>query len=314
MTPSKLKTIPIFVLVGLIFISCQQRESGNKTTKGNMPITETATPTPRPLSSDFKEYWYSGKAEITSYTLEQARYGELREGHAVLVYVTEPFTPSTQLKADDPSKGSIPVLKLNATKKFLTGIYPYSIMTSSFQPVQGNGQAIKISNTVQEWCGHVYAQLNNRDRYEVVSHSYFESEGDRTFKLEKDHLEDGIWNKIRLDPGTLPTGNIKMIPSMEYTRLGHKELKVYEARATLSRTDTLSSYEISYPALERTLTIHFTSVFPHSIEGWSETFRSGFGPGAKLLTSTATKKKTLLTAYWQQNGNSDLFLRDSLGL
>ncbi len=40
-------------------------------------------------SQDFNDYWYDGKAEITSYKLEQARYGELHEGYVVLVFVTE---------------------------------------------------------------------------------------------------------------------------------------------------------------------------------------------------------------------------------
>ena len=51
-------------------------------------------------NQQFKDYWYAGKAEITSYKLEQSRYGELRDGKAVLVYVTEPFLPKAQVKAD----------------------------------------------------------------------------------------------------------------------------------------------------------------------------------------------------------------------
>ncbi|MGB2691994.1 MAG: septum formation inhibitor Maf, partial [Thermodesulfobacteriota bacterium] len=43
-------------------------------------------------SEEFKAYWYDGKAEITSYKLEQARYGELHEGYAVMVFVTEDFS------------------------------------------------------------------------------------------------------------------------------------------------------------------------------------------------------------------------------
>ena len=35
---------------------------------------------------EFNAYWYAGKAEITSYSLQQARYGELRDGHAVLIF------------------------------------------------------------------------------------------------------------------------------------------------------------------------------------------------------------------------------------
>ena len=49
------------------------------------------TPKEKQLSQEFKGYWYAGKAEVSSYKLEQARYGEIREGNAVLVYVTEDF-------------------------------------------------------------------------------------------------------------------------------------------------------------------------------------------------------------------------------
>jgi hypothetical protein len=34
----------------------------------------------KPLTEEFKKYWYAGEAEITSYTLKQARYGEMRTG------------------------------------------------------------------------------------------------------------------------------------------------------------------------------------------------------------------------------------------
>jgi|GEM_PF-4377681 len=37
------------------------------------------------ITKQFKEYWYAGKAEVSSYELEQARYGELRKGHAVFL-------------------------------------------------------------------------------------------------------------------------------------------------------------------------------------------------------------------------------------
>ncbi|MEL6484568.1 MAG: septum formation inhibitor Maf, partial [Bacteroidota bacterium] len=128
----------------------------------------------KPLSEDFKKYWYSGEAELTSYTLQQARYGELRDGEAVLIFVTEPFLPDVQVKADGSSPTNVPVLKLNATKNYLTGIYPYSIMSSTFYPVHDNQHALKTSLSIQEWCGHIYSQLNNREQFEFTSHSYFE--------------------------------------------------------------------------------------------------------------------------------------------
>ena len=276
-------------------------------------VVEVKKPKTR-LSEAFKNYWYAGNAEITSYQLEQARYGEIRDGHAVLIYVTEPFLPEKQVKADGKNPENVSVLKLNATKKYLTGIYPYSVMSSTFYPVYDNQHAIKTSLSMQEWCGHVYAQINNRSQFEYTSHSYFETEADQHVTLEKDLMENEIWNKIRISPDDLPQGKLKIIPSLEFTRLRHKELKAYEATAELSTVNGVSSYTITYPELERSLSINFTTDFPHSIESWTETFKSGFGPKAKQMTTKATRLKSIKTAYWGQNSNEDLVLRDSLGL
>ena len=90
---------------------------------------------------NFNSYWYQGKAELTSYNLEQARYGEMREGQAVLIFVTEDFSKSKQVKLDNPGAAgddAEKVLKLNMTKKFDTGLYPYSMMSSVFTPVNGD--------------------------------------------------------------------------------------------------------------------------------------------------------------------------------
>ncbi len=268
----------------------------------------------KPLSSDFKSYWFAGNAEITSYALEQARYGELRSGTAVLIYVTEPFLAGKQVKADGNSPENISVLKLNATKNFLTGIYPYSIMSSTFYPLADNQHAIKVSSSIQEWCGQVYAQLNNRDLYEVTSHSYFEKEADQNLTLEKTHLENELWNKIRIRPEDLPVGELKVIPSLEYLRLVHQTIRSYDATAKLQNNGDLSTYSLTYPELNRTLSFTFHNSFPFVIEDWTESYPSGFGPNSKMLTTRATKLKTLKTPYWRQNGNEDVSLRDSLGI
>jgi len=231
-----------------------------------------------------------------------------------LIYVTEDFLPNDQVKADRPSKENIPVLKLNATKKFNTGIYPYSIMQSVFYPVADNTHAIKVSCSMQEWCGHVYAQLNNRKKYDILSHSYFEGEADQNFSLDKDILENELWAKIRIDPSDLPQGDLKIIPSFEYSRLKHKTIKAYVAKATLSTDTNLSTYEIDYPELKRNIRITFHSSFPYEIEEWTETFTSGFGPNAKQLTTKATKLKRIKSAYWGKNHNNDESLRQELGL
>ncbi|WP_149275534.1 septum formation inhibitor Maf [Pareuzebyella sediminis] len=313
----KKNIIKIFILFYislpiLLFEACGEKTADKKEeTTLNRQETKTSR---AQLSETFKKYWYNGEAEITSYQLEQARYGEMRDGQAVLIYVTEPFLAGKQVKADESHPDNVSVLKLNSTKNYLTGIYPYSIMTSSFYPVYDDQHAIKISFSSQEWCGQVYAQLNNRENFDVTSHSYFETEADQNLSLEKNILENELWNKIRINPENLPLGQFEVVPSFEYIRLSHKEFRAYNA--TLARSDSLgvSSYTINYPALERTLRIDFKTAFPHTIEGWSETFKSGFGENAKVLTSKATKMKTIKTPYWQQNGNKHLYLRDSLAL
>ena len=311
---SKIKPLlVVFALGASMLNSCKEQTSDQS--KNQSLGEETTNKTPKKqLSKEFKDYWYAGDAEITSYKLEQARYGEIREGHAVLIYVTEPFLADKQVKADQSDPKNIPVLKLNSTKKYLTGIYPYSIMSSTFYPVYDNQHAIKVTNSVQEWCGHVYAQINNRDKFEIQSLSYFESEGDVHIKIDKSILENELWNKIRIDPNDLPIGDLQIIPSLEYLRLGHKALKTYTASANLTEEGDNYHYILQYPELDRSLNISFSKTFPHTITGWTESFKSGFGDRAKILTSKATINKILKTPYWKQNANKDVFLRDSLGI
>ena len=167
---------------------------------------------------EFNDYWYKGAAEITSYELEQARYGEIHQGYAALVFVTEPFSKRKHVKLDDPAQNKsdeVPILKLNTTKKFNTGIYPYSMMSSVFEPVDlaQYPHALKLTTSSQEWCGQTFLQLNNQSQtYEVDARSYFESEGDEHLSLAKAWLEDELWTRLRINPASLPVGNLSMIP------------------------------------------------------------------------------------------------------
>lgn len=260
----------------------------------------------RDLTENFKSYWFDGQAEITSYIFEQERYGEMREGTAVLIFVTEDFLPGTQVKADQPSETNIPVLKLNKTKNFITGIYPYSIMSSVFFPLEEISHVLKISTSVQEWCGHTYTQLNNRNKFEIKSHSYFEGEADQCFSLNKNPLEEELWTQIRINPDELPVGNIEIIPSFEFLRLSHQEIKPYTANVSLKLLDGIQNYTLHYPELERTLVIQFEPVFPYKLLGWSET--------SAKLSAKATINKQIKSDYWSKNMIEHLHLRDSLHL
>ncbi|TVZ27767.1 hypothetical protein JM83_2829 [Gillisia sp. Hel_I_86] len=264
----------------------------------------------RKLSEKFKSYWFNGEAEITSYKLDQSRYGEPREGTAVLMYVTEEFLPEAQVKANTKSDKTIPVLKLNATKNFNTGIYPYSIMQSTFYPLEGRSHALKVSASIQEWCGHVYIQLNNRDNFKIDSHSYFEGEADKESELSKTYLENEVWTQLRINPDLLPTGDIHMVPSFETLRLAHKETKAYDAMAEFYQDGEWSVYKISYQELKRDLKIYYSNIAPFKIEKWQEDSEVD----GKLYTTTATKMKEIKSDYWTKKSNKDLHLREQLNL
>ena len=303
-----------FIFAAVIFLmmsSCKKETQDDQKTKDVSSIsTEDTLKNSQPLSEEFKAYWFANAAEITSYTLEQARYGEIREGSAVLVFVTEPFLKDEQVKADLLSSTNIPVLKLNATKNFYTGIYPYSIMQSVFYPLANNQHALKISCSVQEWCGHVYTQLNNRSEFEVTSHSYFEGEADENFNLGKTILESELWTQLRINPESLPIGDLEIIPSFEFLRLRHVPFKAYAASAELLS----GTYTITYPDLNRSLSINFNPQFPFNITSWEESFISGYGDNAKALTTKATQLKSIKSDYWNKTTNDDFKLRESLGL
>ena len=168
---------------------------------------------PKPKTENEK-YWYAGDAEISSYKLEQARYGEIHEGQAVMIFVTEPFSANNMVKVDAPSDSDISVLKLNYTKKFYTGLYPYSMMTSTFFPFENSLHSLKVTSSSQEWCGHTYMEMQNKGKFEIGINSYFENES-AELSVPKNLLEDDIWSKIRLDPEHLPEGTA----TVSYTHL-----------------------------------------------------------------------------------------------
>ena len=81
----------------------------------------------------FNAYWYADQAEIRTYNLTQSRYGELHQGLATVIFVTESVSKKKGIKPDNYRKKGdhVPVLKMNLLKKFGTGIYPYSMMLLS---------------------------------------------------------------------------------------------------------------------------------------------------------------------------------------
>jgi hypothetical protein len=94
--------IYLTIIFSFLFLFCTKSKQ-QKELKPKTSIEKIAK------HSKFNEYWYAGKAEITSYTLTQVRYGEIHTGIAVNIFVTEDFLPKKQVKADYPNKNNIPI-------------------------------------------------------------------------------------------------------------------------------------------------------------------------------------------------------------
>lgn len=301
---------PIIVLwVSLFTFGCQPAET--------QTVTWDSVP-----DGAFSEYWHQGQAELNRFELTHARYGELRRGDAVLVFVTEDFRTDKWVKLDDyqgdGKSKAVPILKANMAYQFNTGIYPYSILTSVFSPLdlQRYPHALKTSTTVQEWCGHVYMQLiQKNEKFYASSHSYFEREADQEFDLPAAVMEDELWTHIRIAPQSLPVGRIELIPGLKYARLMHRTPAIEKATAFLKDSgDGMMTYTLEYTSFERTLTIRFKKAFPYEIVEFEETYQDGFGEGAKRLTTTGRRSHTLKLDYWKRNGVADSTYRRQLGL
>ena len=265
--------------------------------------------TDRQLSNEFKDYWFDGTAEINSFKLLQSRYGETREGHAVLIFVSEPFSPEKQVKLDNPDdKQGINVMKLNFVRKFTTGIYPYSVMLSTFSPLTYYGESTLLKETFssQEWCGQVFTQLNKyQEGFAVNSYSYFEEEGDKSIVVREVFTEDEIWTRIRFSPEELPEGQITVLPGLTTLRLRHLPLEPVSAEATLSRSENRNIFRLVYETGWE-LEVTFETQFPYRIQAWKELYNG------QLTEATLMKTKKL--PYWQLNKSGDVVWRDSLDL
>jgi hypothetical protein len=264
------------------------------------------------VSDAFRTYWFGGKGEVNVYDLHHERYGEVRKGSAVIVFVTEEFSKSKQVKLDDAAgSDKINVLKMNKMYHFNTGIYDYSLMESVFTPTDLGQEAhtLKTTVSVQDWCGQIFMQLNfKNNKYKLQELSYFEKPSDKLSSLDGVLLEDDIMNRLRISPESIPTGEIRIIPSLFFARLRHQS--VLPARASISFSEDKKKQricKITYPELKRTLEIWFDQDFPHKIQGWQE-------KSEDKLVSAGALKKTLQTEYWQKNAEKFRYLRDSLGL
>ena len=270
----------------------------------------------------FWDDWGDGQAEIDRYRIQQPRYGEVREGEAVWVFVTEDFTAATNVKSDGGHGDEFPVLKLNDIRNFQTGLYAYSTMTSTFARLDGGlplGVPNKVSLSVQEWCGHVYEQWSvEKGRLHRTSHSYFDGEADEESQLKlpkRAVLADALPMVVRGLTGELvaegASVEIQLLPRGIDTRLGYAPTLAWRS-ATLARAAASEQIEVPAGRFEtRRTEVHVEGALwmafdvevasPHRVIRWE----SAFGERGELL---ATRR----SAYWKESAVSDEALWEAL--
>lgn len=269
-------------------------------------------------TSRFWEHWGDGRAELASYRITVPRYGESRAGELVLIYVTEPHDRLTWIKDDGvEAPDRVEVVKLNVNLKFLTGIYPYSVMTSVFSPVDDWGgerfQPVKIGLTAQEWCGHYLHQMwPGADAVRSLRISYFASDGEsltRSSVPEGALYEDALLIQLRELDGPFAEGGDwrgPMVPSLWNIRRGVGSPEPVEA--TITREEvvdaddrTLTRFTVRYGDFVGEYDVE--EEYPHRIVEW----RTSVGDTARLV---ATRR----LPYWNQNDVEGWRQRVELGL
>jgi hypothetical protein len=277
------------------------------------------------FEGQFLTHWSDGNAELNGYRLTQPRYGALREGKAVTVFVKQPFSERTRVKPNVPREGDgFAVMKLNHIEDFQTGIYDYNLLTSSFVGLQESGgrpagALAKVSFSMQEWCGHTYAQLLfDKERARLSSHSYFDGEADRLGSLELKEgglVEDSLWLWARgmaapvLQPGAKQ--KVPFLRSLKRSRLQHKPLDWVTARVSRSSaatevtvpagTFTVDTLTVGLPD-GLTLSFYVEQAFPHRIIK----MEGSDGEKAELLGTTRQP-------YWRLHQRGHEAYLDELG-
>lgn len=300
------------ILTALLFTQACQQVKPEPTAHTNKYDTRIDARDP-----GWNDYWYAGDAEVNYYKLEQDRYGENRDAEAVMIWVTEDFSRSKQVKLDNPAAAGddrVSVMKLNFNRKFVTGIYDYSIMQSVFTPVDLRYRpSLKSTCSVQDWCGQAFSQINRVDEaFRYRCFSYFESEGDTDLSWSGAVLEDEIWTTLRISPDLIPIDTVDMIPSMAFLRLSHMEPKPYKAIISREKSGLDETLEVRYTELDRVLTIRFNSTFPFTVTSWSEDGSFPAGAGSREYHNKASLQKQLNVPYWQYNSVVDSSRRKQL--
>jgi hypothetical protein len=277
------------------------------------------------LQHEFERTWYDGQAEVNGYHWQGTRYGQLRRGEAVAIFVTEPMGAMSHVKLDDVSKakeGVVTVMKLNLVRDFQTGVYDYNTMTSVFAE-ESAFQPMKISFSSAEWCGHVYEELNVRERgIPIEINSYFEGESSQSSVALKPGglIGDQIFVWLRgLRGHVLEAGETKSFPYLADAferRLRHVKAEWGEITITRDAAGVEAGVPfgvfngIRYRVVVsdgRQGTFLIEDAWPHRLLAWQ------WARGEEILDAGELTGSRRMQ-YWSLHDNGHEALRKDLGL
>jgi hypothetical protein len=274
--------------------------------------------------TDFERTWYDGQAEVNGYRWKGTRYGELRTGEAIAIFVTETLGAEDHVKVERPDEhrgATLTVLKLNLVRDFRTGLYDYDTMVTSFADVD-RLQPLRQTFSSTEWCGQVFETLDLRGKELTLDvRSYFEGESARkTLPMKPDGITGEhlfVWLR-GLRGHALAAGEKRKLPYLAdpfERRLRHTEASWGELAVTRSKELVLVSgkeqiWAIAYElgaSDGRTGKVLIEEAWPHRLLSWE------WRRGAELLDSailTGSKRMK----YWELHAEGQEAVRKELGL
>jgi hypothetical protein len=262
-------------------------------------------PGERPAFSD--PLWDDGQAEVASYRAVERRYGELREGTATLIVVSERFDADALVKDDGPvrARHTLGVMKLNHSLTIPTGVYTYQQMASAFL-ARGDARAVKLTVGSQEWCGVTHKRLVVRNgRATLHGSSYFGGEAERAFDVPLDDrtvFYDALPLWLRtLDLSRPGARQVRLVSQQLTNRVRAPE--VAPARITVGRAASLEVPAGRFEAVPVTVVhhagrdvYHLDARAPHALVRWD---RSDGGRYTLLEVRRAR--------YWELHDVGDTF-------
>jgi hypothetical protein len=279
----------------------------------------------------FGAYWHDGKAEMDGYRYTVTRYGQLRHGQCVAIYVTEPFSRAKRVKVDEPSgnpRDIVDVLKLNLVRDFQTGIYDYNTLTSLYVRSE-DFDPVKVSFASTEWCGNVYEEL--RVDAGIVSQklwSYFEDESS-TQEIRRPKggiLEEELFIRLRgLSGEYLGAGQTRTVPFLPAAfrrRLTHRPLRWTSARIErLEGTRAILVPAGRFMATAYTVEVadgeegsfYIEDAYPHRVVRWEWRPRQK-DRGTSDSNDSGELAGSARLRYWQIHGEGDEKYLRRLGL